>query len=772
VRRGRHRVLAGGLAGLLVAVGTAQATHTSPDTLGHDTTEQLVTGGDPATGYQQLSVETPGENYIVRDGTFEAAQDPPTEGAEAIPSAQTGRETRRVSLAYFSQMTDFQLADEESPARVEFVDEGASSAWRPMEAFGPFMIDASVRQLNAFADASPVPQGDGTFNSMDFSLMTGDQADNQQRNETIWVRELLEGGEALRFDTGIDPTGYDPTLPGCAQAQFPTELPRLKAEAEAHNYTGVQDYDDYEEGPNPYYYDPDDVRGFWADAGWPTYAGLMDRAQQFSFTPAGLDVPFYITNGNHDVLMQGNEDANREFERIAIGCEKVLASTQEPSPGVLDPGLLLFPSATMLIPPDPLRQIVSKPQIKRIYADDQDPAADPDQGHGFGFVDPEEIAASNDSASYYAWDPPEAPGFRFISIDTTSEGGVVEQSSSGNIDDPQFQWLTAELEAASEANKLIVIFGHHPVRSMSTNVPDEAALRCTTNDSHGHDVNPGCDLDPRNSSPVHLGQDQRPGDPRVSFVELLEDFPHVLAYVPGHTHEHRLTPFPREDGTAWWELNTSAVIDWPTQSRLIEVFDNQDGTLSIFTTVLDFAADSTAPAAGSASGFEENELASIGRTFAYNDPQNNFSGEGRGPEDRNAELLLDDPRDGVPNPPGGEGDSPSGQGSGPTDLVLKLDAKQKQRAKIKVTATCLEEACQVELGGKAKAPGDRAKLKEEQLTLEAGESEAVRLKPKQGELGELKDALDDGNGKAKVKGRAMGASGATATDTVKVKLKG
>ena len=44
------------------------------------------------------------------------------------------------------------------------------------------------------------------------------------------------------------------------------------------------------------------------------------------------------------------------------------------------------------------------------------------------FVDEDENINSSFSASYYAWDPPEAPGFRFISIDTLSEGGIVEQS--------------------------------------------------------------------------------------------------------------------------------------------------------------------------------------------------------------------------------------------------------------------------------------------------------------------------------------------------------
>ena len=39
--------------------------------------------------------------------------------------------------------------------------------------------------------------------------------------------------------------------------------------AEAARYTGVQDYDDYDEGATPYFYDPDDVRGSWAAAGWP-----------------------------------------------------------------------------------------------------------------------------------------------------------------------------------------------------------------------------------------------------------------------------------------------------------------------------------------------------------------------------------------------------------------------------------------------------------------------------------------------------------------------
>jgi 3',5'-cyclic AMP phosphodiesterase CpdA len=181
------------------------------------------------------------------------------------------------------------------------------------------------------------------------------------------------------------------------------------------------------------------------------------------------------------------------------------------------------------VPPDDQRQFVDRPQLKHIY--ETGTQAD---GHGFDFVDPAELAASNDAATYYAWDA--KPGLRFVSIDTVSEGGVVGQSDDGNVDDPQWRWLEAQLAAADRAGKLVVVFGHHPIRTLTADVADEAASPCTTEDSHGHDVNPGCDLDPRPSSPLHLGDD---------LVQLLSAHDNVVAYVAGHTHENEIRPCGR-----------------------------------------------------------------------------------------------------------------------------------------------------------------------------------------------------------------------------------
>ena len=113
----------------------------------------------------------------------------------------------------------------------------------------------------------------------------------------------------------------------------------------------------------------------------------------------------------------------------------------------------------------------------------------------------------------------------------------------------------------------------------------------------------------------------------------------MLAYVAGHTHENNVQPFTRSGGGVWWGIETSATADWPVQHRLVELMDNRDGTLSIFGTVLDAASSATAPAPGSAVAFDEAMLASLGREFAYNDPQAGPRlGRGRGqrPERRAA----------------------------------------------------------------------------------------------------------------------------------------
>ncbi len=579
-------------------------------------TERIVpASNDP--GFRQLKLG-PGEGYTVRQ--------------EGVGVAKAGRAARRTSLAYFGQLSDFQLADEESPARVEFVDPAGppvDAAWRPWEAEEPQIDNAMIRQIDAFAGASPIANGNGSRSHMNFTLDTGDSADNQQLNETRWVRTLLEGGN-LNPGSGVDPATSG--NPACAVLK-----PAIVDANNPAKYTGVQDYNDYVEGPDPQFYDPDQPTGQWSD--WPKYTGMMDAAQR-PFSAVGLNVPSYVVFGNHDALVQGNQAANQGFEQVATGCIKPLSGSVGPSIAdalaSLTPAALqsLAPNDRMLVPPDPNRRFVSKAQYKAVFK-----SGSQSDGHGFGFVDPAQNTASGGAAGYYAWNP--VPGMRFIGLDTTCDGGIAGPAADGNIDDPQFQWLKGQLAAAQSAGKLVVLFSHHAIQSLTCNVPDEAAPPCLGPDSHGHDTNPGCDVDPRNSSPIHLGADA---------TALLHQYPNVIAWVAGHSHVNDVTPYPDGSGGGFWMIRTAAEADWPQQSRLLQIFDNHDGTLSIFGTILDHASNATAPSAiSNLSNPDPYQLASIGRTLSYNDPQvgaracsPNPCGEGAA-KDRNVELLVRNP---------------------------------------------------------------------------------------------------------------------------------
>jgi metallophosphoesterase (TIGR03767 family) len=603
---------------LLLAATIATVADAATNPLGLTTSEQrIVPDGSP--GFDQLGVGA-GEGYTVRE--------------DGLGSARPGRAERRVSLAYFGQLSDFQLADEESPARVEFIDllgSPVEAAFRPWEALQAFIDEAMIRQVNAFAGASPVASGDGSRSTMDFTINTGDSADNQQLNETEWVRILHEGG-TLDPNSGIDPAGYEHPL--CPPVGVP-------GAAEAASYTGVQDYDDYAEGLSPYFYDPDDPRG--AATGWPAYPGLMDRAQQ-AFSATGLAVPSYVSFGNHDALAQGNQAANASFEQVATGCLKPMEGAGNDLEGLanLTPdslgGLLMSdPTAMALVPPDPDRHYVSKAQYKQVFLEGEQP-----DGHGFAEIDSAEESASAGAAGYYSFVP--VPGLRMIALDTVCEGGATGPCANGNVDDPQFRWLEGELEEATAADQLVILFSHHAIPNLTADVPDEAAGPCTVPDEHGHDVNPGCDVDPRTSTPIHLGDD---------LIALLHRFPHAIAWVAGHSHVNDVTPYPAPDGSGhgFWSIRVAAEADWPQQARLLQLFDNRDGTLSLFGTIVDHASEPTAPAPGTAAAsLTPTDLASIGRTLSYNDAQTGGRacepdpcGEG-GPEDRNVELLIKDPR--------------------------------------------------------------------------------------------------------------------------------
>ena len=161
----------------LVAVGTGASA---------DTTLERRIAPASGSGYRPLQA-VKGEKYVVREG--------------GSANARKGRAGDRRSLLLFAQLTDPQIADEMSPARVDFADAAGGeikSSWRPQEAMGLQVFDQTVRAVNANR-SSPVKQGNDKRAKLKLAITTGDLADNQQLNETEWFRTVLDGGAVDPF---------------------------------------------------------------------------------------------------------------------------------------------------------------------------------------------------------------------------------------------------------------------------------------------------------------------------------------------------------------------------------------------------------------------------------------------------------------------------------------------------------------------------------------------------------------------------------------------
>ena len=583
------------------------------DPAGKSTLEETIQRS--GSGYGELTAGE-GESYIVRR-------------LNARPQGR--RDDTRKTIAFFGHFTDPQVADEMSPGRLEAADRLISAAQRPWEAMGAHVFDQTVRNMNRNR-TSPVTQGNGKRKKLQFAITTGDLADSQQLNETRWVVQILEGGTVDPFSG--KPIG--PNNPCAGDDVTQADIDRLNADVAARNYTGIQDYDDWSDPPRP----PDRYDDFWDPeqappgagspfASFPRHVGLMERAQR-PFTAEGFRLPWFTARGNHDGLLQGNVVATPLLRGIVTGCRKVFPSEQFDPEQYDDLGKLFEDLANPavvqallagaeLVPPDPDRRNIPPDEYKREHAGG-------DNSHGYGFVKASENRKSDGAAAYYAFT---RNGIRFIALDSVAEGG----GPVGNIDNPQYLWLKQELRKAKRKNQLVIPYAHHTIGTLNNNNPDEDAGPCEGAEA-------GCDYDPRTSTPLHRGS-VGPKSIRALFLNN----PNVIAFVTGHTHENDV--IPHKSGTrGFWEINTAAHTDWPQQSRVIEVMNNRDGTLSIFGTILDHAAPIATPAPGVAGNvFSDTQLGSLARRLAAYDYQYDIEGDPRGKRnDRNVELVIADPR--------------------------------------------------------------------------------------------------------------------------------
>lgn len=353
------------------------------------------------------------------------------------------------------------------------------------------------------------------------------------------------------------------------------------------------------------YWQPEDPRSDrYKEHGFPHLPGLLDAAVR-PFASSGLAVPWLLTMGNHDVVANGMLENRAYVESWSTGDRKIfsahcdatyrLAARLRDVRAFDDVSSLIAAVAgagtTRTVSPDPRRLPYSGAEFVSLLHEDRFTGAGP-VGHGFA------RGAGSDQL-YYTHVV--APGVAAISLDSTNQAGGIE----GSLGAAQWAWLTSELKRLHD--HYVLVFTHHPSDAMTNLAPD----------------------------PRTPGEDRYSG---AQLVHLLQSHTNVVAWVNGHTHHNRITAHAHPDARrAFWEINSASHVDAPQQARIIELARNGDGTLSLFTTMID--ADS--PAVVEYDDLGPRGLASLYREIAYNDPS--YKERRGGVRDQNTELVLVDP---------------------------------------------------------------------------------------------------------------------------------
>ncbi|GAA2235225.1 TIGR03767 family metallophosphoesterase [Herbiconiux moechotypicola] len=354
----------------------------------------------------------------------------------------------------------------------------------------------------------------------------------------------------------------------------------------------------------------DPAGGSFGDYGFPTLPELLDQAIAQPVPSVGLPAPWYTVYGNHETLLLGTFGLDSQLRALAVGGQKsyTLEGTASlalggyaSSTGVLQQGLDALGLALGLrpgfrsVPADPARALFDQADfMAQHFETTQSPGP---VGHGF--------TRDNLETGRTWWSADLTPWVRVFGLDTCNQVA----GPDGAVPESQFVWLRAQLEQATADGVLALVLSHH-------------------------------------NSVTLENRAQRPGQNEKlygaeEFVAMLLHYPVMVGWLNRHTHLNQILAHQRPGGGGgFWEITTASCIDFPQQQQMVELVDNRDGTLSIFTTVVDHAAD-----AQPGSGGDYLTLASRSRELASNDWAETPLMRRGSALDRNTELLLPAPFD-------------------------------------------------------------------------------------------------------------------------------
>ncbi|MEW1796328.1 MULTISPECIES: TIGR03767 family metallophosphoesterase [Streptomyces] len=358
-------------------------------------------------------------------------------------------------------------------------------------------------------------------------------------------------------------------------------------------YEGVQN-----SGMRMYWHPEDGAPDADKRLGYPRIEGFLEAALRPVRSP-GLALPWYSTVGNHDSLASGAySDRTGFLAEFAVGTRKLYDIPDPDAVALLarisggetaDGGALISllrreKRRMRTVTADPRRAPFTPLQYLTAHLDSAHTGAGP-VGHGY--------TKDNLDQATLDYTFPMGENVTGVSLDTTDHGGHF----TGSVGTGQLRWLERILKEHRDG--YVVLFTHHNSWTMGNKRPDPA----------------------------------RPGEARHDgneVVALLREHRSAVAWINGHSHRNVVLPHG-----SFWEISTASHIDFPQLARVVEIADNKDGTLSLFTTLI----ESAAPRETDFTDLSQSGLASLYRELALNAPGSRQDLAGL-KDARNTELLL------------------------------------------------------------------------------------------------------------------------------------
>lgn len=303
------------------------------------------------------------------------------------------------------------------------------------------------------------------------------------------------------------------------------------------------------EGTWPFWRPEQEPTGYWKEHGYPVVPDYLERASAEVVSP-GLGFAWTSVPGNHDVMRQGTALPNAAIEAIAVGEQKALAGPAGERPA--DPLTYFLDYPEYFSAGQSRRQIAADPQRRAVDLREWMAAHMQAGAKGYG---QEQLRSGRTDAVI------DTEHVRIILLDTNHPAGDYQ----GSIGAAQIEWLEERLaEVEQQPGRLAVLASHHGSVSL---------------------------INTRGDDPERLQAE--------ALTTVAHRHPCVVAWLVGHRHLHRVMPHPHPEGknSGFWEITTASLIDWPIQTRAVEILRHNDGQIEIVCTLQDHEAEAGSQAA-------------------------------------------------------------------------------------------------------------------------------------------------------------------------------